>query len=103
MPEILPVGESSEVLQEPHDFRKIDITDALNAAHSGRKKDYNGLIRKILNKRLSKSNFFKSRGITNIEQLFPNLSTEDEAVALVSGREKHWGKFKTFLKKFLRK
>ena len=99
MPEILPVGESSEVLQEPHDFRKIDITDALNAAHSGRKKDYNGLIRKILNKRLSKSNFFKSGGITNIEQLFPNLSTEDEAVALVNGREKHWGKFKTFLKK----
>jgi hypothetical protein len=98
MPKILPVGESSEVLQEPHDFRKIDITDALNAAHSGRKKDYNRLIRKILNKRLSKSNFFKGRGITDIEQLFPNLSIEDEAVALVNGREKHWGKFKTFLK-----
>lgn len=38
MPEIPPVGESSEVLQEPHDFRTIDIPDALNAAQSGRKK-----------------------------------------------------------------
>ncbi len=99
MPEIFPVGESSEVLQEPHDFRKIDITDALNAAHSLKKRDYSRLITKILNRRLSKSSFFRNGGITNTEQLFPNLSIEDEAVALVNGREKHWGKFKTFLKK----
>lgn len=99
MPKILPVGESNEVLQEPHDFRKIDITDSLNAAHSGRKKDYSRLVRKILNKRLSKSDFFKKRGITDIEQLFPNVSIEDEVLSLVKGREKHWKKFKTFLKK----
>lgn len=98
MPKILPVGESNEVLQEPHDFREINITDALNAAHSGRKGDYNNLIKNILNRRLSKSKFFKNRGITDIEQIFPNLSIEDEAGALVNGRKKHWEKFKTFLK-----
>jgi arsenate reductase-like glutaredoxin family protein len=98
MPQILPVGVSSEVLQELHDFRKIDIPEALNAAHSGRKIDYSNLIKNILNKRLSKSAYFKDRGITDIEQLFPNLSIEDEAVELVKNREKHWEKFKTFVK-----
>jgi len=99
MPEVLSVGESGEVLQEPHDFRKIDITDALNAAHSGRKGDYCKLIKNILNKRLAKSNYLKDKGITDIQQLFPNITIEKEAVELVNGREKHWGKFKTFLKK----
>jgi hypothetical protein len=98
MPQILPVGESNEVLQDPHDFREINIADALNAAHSGRKRDYSNLIKNILNKRLSKSTYFKDRGITNIAQLFPNLSIEDEAAELVKDREKHWKKFKTFLK-----
>ena len=98
MPKILPVGDSNEVLQEIHDFRKIDITSALNAAHSGRKVDYNNLVKSILNIRLSKSNFFKIRGVTDISQLFPNISIEDEAVALVNNREKHWEKFKNFLK-----
>lgn len=99
MPEVLPVGESSEVLQEPHDFRKIDITDALNAAHSGKKRDYCRLIKSILNKRLAKSNYFKNKGITDVQQLFPNTTIEQEAEELVNGREKHWEKFKTFLKK----
>ena len=45
MPKTLPVGESSEVLQETDDFRKIEIADALNAAHSGRKEDYSKLIK----------------------------------------------------------
>lgn len=99
MPKILPVGESNEVLQEPHDFREINITDALNAAHSGTKVDYRKLIKNILNKRLSKSTYFKNRGITDIEQLFHNLSIEDEATELVKSREKHWEKIKTFLKR----
>ncbi len=99
MPEELPVGESSEVLQDPHDFREINITDALNAAHSGKKVDYNKLIKNILNKRLSKSNYFKNRGITNIEQLFPSLPIEAEAVELVKNREIHWKKFKNIIKK----
>ena len=102
MPEKLYVGKSSEVLQETHDFRKIDIADALNAAHSGRKRDYSRLIKNILNKRLAKSNYFKDKGIMDIEQLFPNLSIEDEAVELLrdkENKEKHWEKFKTFLKK----
>lgn len=99
MPQILPVGESNEVLQEPHDFREINITDALNAAYSGKKADYSRLIKSILNRRLSKSKYFKDRGITDIEQLFPNLSLEDEAAVLVNNREKHWEKFKTFLKR----
>ncbi len=98
MPKILPVGESSEVVQEPHDFRKINITDVLNAAHSGKKVEYRNLIKNILNRRLSKSSYFKDRGITDIEQLFPNITIEKEAVELVNGREKHWGKFRTFLK-----
>ena len=98
MPKILPVGESSEVLQEPHDFRAINITDALNAAHSGKKRDYCTLIKNILNKRLAKSNEFKNKGINDMEQLFPNVSIEDEAVELVDNREKHWDKFRTFLK-----
>ncbi len=99
MPKIIRVGESTEVLQEPHDFRAINITDALNAADSGKKVEYRNLIKNILNRRLSKSSYFKNRGITDIEQLFPNLSIEEEAEALVKGREKHWKKFKTFLKK----
>jgi hypothetical protein len=99
MPQILPVGESGEVLQEPHDFRAINITDALNAAHSGKKRDYCTLIKNILNKRLAKSNEFKNNGINDIEQLFPNVSIEAEAVELVNNREKHWEKFMTFLKK----
>lgn len=99
MPQILLVGESDEVLQEPHDFREINITDALNAAHSGIRVDYSSLIKSILNRRLSKSSFFKDRGITDIAQLFPNLSIEDEAAVLVNNREKHWEKFKTFLKR----
>jgi len=98
MPQILPVGESNEVLQELHDFRKIDIPEALNAAHSGRKIDYSNLIKNILNKRLLKSTYFRDKGITDIEQLFPNLSIEEEAAELVKDREKHWGKFKTFVK-----
>lgn len=99
MPKTLPVGESGEILQELHDFRMINIPDALNAAHSGRKADYIELIKKILNRRLAKSSFFKKRGITDIEQLFPNLSIEDEAAELVKGQKKHWEKFQTFLKK----
>lgn len=104
MPKEIPVGESNEVLQEPHDHRVIHITDSLNAAH-GKKTDYRKLIKSILNKRLHKSNFFKTRGITDIEQLFPNLSVEDEALALVRSkkepfmREKHWNKFKSFLRR----
>jgi len=97
MPKKLPVGESDEVLQEPHDLRVIQITDALNAAHSGRKTDYNKLIKNILNRRLRKSNFFKRLGITNIVQLFPNRSIKEEALELVEGREKHWAKFRNFL------
>ena len=99
MPKTILVGESNEVLQEPHDFRKVDVSDALNAAHSGRKADYSNLIKNILSKRLSKSAYFKDRGITEIEQLFPNLSFEDEASELVNGREEHWKKFRTFLKR----
>jgi hypothetical protein len=99
MPKILAVGDSNEVLQEPHDFRKIDMACALNAAHSGRKGNYCRLIKNILNKRLAKSGYFKDKGITDIQQLFPNITIEKEAVELVDGREKHWKKFKTFLKK----
>jgi len=102
MPEKLYVGESSEVLQETHDFRKIDIADALNAAHSGKKRDYSKLIKNILNKRLAKSSYFKDKGLTNIEQLFPNLSIEDEATELLKGKEnkeKHWDIFRAFLRK----
>jgi hypothetical protein len=98
MPKILPVGESGEVLQEIHDFRAINITDALNAAHSGKKRDYCNLIKNILNKRLAKSDEFKNKGVSDIDQLFPNVSIEDEAVELVKNREKHWDKFRTFLK-----
>lgn len=93
----LPVGESSEVLQEPHDFRVIYIADALNAAHSGKKTDYICLIKNILNRRLQKSDFFKSKGITTIEQLFPDLPVEEEARVLVGNREKHWNRFKNLL------
>ena len=67
MPDVLYVGESREVLQEPHDFRKINITDSLNAAHSGRKDNHSNLIKNILNKRLNKSNYLKERGIIKIE------------------------------------
>lgn len=98
MPKDLPVGESSEVLQEPHDFRVIYIADALNAAHSGKKTDYICLIKNILNKRLQKSDFFKSKGITTIKQLFPDLPIEEEARVLVENREKHWNRFKNFLR-----
>lgn len=104
MPKEIHVGESDEVLQEPHDLRVIHITDSLNAAH-GKRADYKKLIKNILNKRLHKSNFFKTRGITDMKQLFPNLSDEDEALALVRDRkeplmrEKHWNKFKSFLRR----
>lgn len=98
LPRTLHVGETAEVLQEPDDFRKINITDALNAAHSGRKQYYGSLIKSILNRRLSKSSYFAERGITRIEQLFPNLSIEHEALALAKGRDKHWKQFRTFLK-----
>lgn len=101
MPENIYVGGSNEVLQELHDFRKINIADALNAAHSGRKRDYNKLVKKILNKRLNKSNFFKSRGIKKIEHLFPNVTIEKEARDLVKGRTKQWGKFRTYFKKII--
>lgn len=97
MPQRVPVGESSEVLQEPHDFRVINITDALNSAHSGRKGDYSRLVKNILNKRLMKSDFFRNLGITDMEQLFPNLPIEQEALELVGGREKHWKKFRNYL------
>lgn len=104
MPKELPVGESNEVLQEPHDFRVIHITDALNAAyrlrtHAGKRTDYFSLIANILNKRLEKSNYFKSRGITSVEQLFPDLSIEEEAISLVRERTKHWDSFKNFLRR----
>ena len=99
MPNVIYVGESDEVLQETHDFRKIEIADALNAAHSGRKEGYSKLIKNILNKRLAKSNYFMNKGITKIEQLFPSLPIEKEAEELVKGRKKHWEKFRTFLKK----
>lgn len=98
MPKELPVGESNEVLQEPHDFRVIYITDALNAAHSGKKTDYINLMKNILNRRLEKSSFFKKKGITSVEQLFPDLPIEKEACLLVRERKKHWSKFKNFLR-----
>lgn len=94
MPDKLPVGRSSEVLQEPHDLRVIKITDALNAAHSGKKEDYSNLIKNILNKRLEKSELFRKRGLTRIEQLFPNLPLIVEAKDLVKGRKKHWDRFR---------
>ncbi len=95
----LQVGQSSEVLQEPHDFRIIDITGALNKAHSGRKDDYSKLIKDILNRRLEKSEFFKSRGIYKVEQLFPSYPISQEAKDLVRGRKKHWDRFEENLKK----
>lgn len=98
LPRTLHVGESGEVLQEPDDFRKINITDALNAAHSGKKQSYWSLIKSILNRRLAKSSYFAKAGIKRIEDLFPDLPIEDEALALVRGRDKHWKQFRTFLK-----
>lgn len=97
MPKVLFVGDSKEILQEPHDFRKINITDALNATHSLQKTDYSKLIKNILNKRLARSDYFSDRGITDIGQLFPDVN--NEALEIVRGRKKHWAKFITFLKK----
>ena len=97
MPQKVPVGESSEVLQEPHDFRIINIGDAMNSAHSGKRSDYSILVKNILNKRLAKSDFFRNLGVIDIEQLFPSLSIEKEALDMVHGREKHWKKFKNHL------
>ena len=99
MPAYLPVGQSTEVLQEPDDFRRIDIADALNAAHGGKKRDYDGLIRSILNRRLERSRPFTEAGITDVQQLLPGLSVEEEALALVRDRRKHWSKFRTYLKR----
>jgi hypothetical protein len=101
MPAVLPIGDTNEVLQEVHDFRKINITDALNAAKSKKKGNYNKLIKSILNKRLEKSEFFKGNGISNVNQLFPNLDLKEEAQILVSSRENkeaHWSKFRSRLK-----
>ncbi len=97
MPKIV-VGESSETLQESDDFRIIHITDALNAAHSGKKTEYGNLIKNILNKRLQKSGFFKSKNIIDIEMLFPNMKLKEEAINLVNGKEKHWEPFRKYLK-----
>jgi hypothetical protein len=44
-----------------------------------------------------KSDFFRNLNITDIEQLFPSLPIEQEALELVKGREKHWQKFKNYL------
>lgn len=97
MPNGLEVGDSSEFLQESHDFRIIKITDSLNGAHSMRKEDYDALIKNILNKRLSKSKTFREAGIEEIEQLFPNQSIEEEARLLVANRTTHWTAFKAEL------
>lgn len=99
MPKILPVGDSDEVLQEPHDIRIINITKSLNAAHGSENSDYSKLIKNVLNKRLNNSQFFKNKGIVKIEQLFPNYSIEEEATKLVKGRKKHWQRFKSYVKK----
>jgi len=99
MPEILPVGESNEVLQEPHDIRVIDITKSLNAAHGSETSDYSILIKNVLNKRLINSNFFKVKDIANIEKLFPNYTLEDEAIRLVKERKKHWQRFRSRISK----
>ena len=98
LPKIIHVGDSNEVLQEIHDYRKINITDALNAAQSGKKNDYQKLIKKILNKRLSKSIYFKKCGFSDIDQLFPNVPLKDEAQMIVKGRTTHWNKFRNNLK-----
>ncbi len=99
MPAVIPVGSSGEVLQETDDFRRIDITDSLNAAHSGKKTDYENLIKEILNTRLRKSDYFKSLNILNINYLFPPITIEEEAIALVKGRGQHWASFSNYLKK----
>jgi hypothetical protein len=96
MPHNLAVGQSNEVLQESHDYLKINISDALNVANNN---DYLNLVKNILNKRLEKSESFKKAGITDIEQLFPNRTVEEEAIELVQERCKHWDQFKTYLKK----
>ncbi|MEL7663230.1 MAG: hypothetical protein AAGU10_03760 [Methanosarcina mazei] len=95
MPKVLPVGQGSEVLQESHDYLKINITDALNFANNS--DGYKDLVKNILNKRLEKSKDFKSAGINNIELLFPNRSIEEEALELVGNKTKHWEKFRTYL------
>jgi hypothetical protein len=98
MPKTLYVGDSNELLQEIHDYRKISITDSLNAAFSGKKNDYNDLIKNILNKRLANSKYFSKKGIKDINQLFPNSTFEEEAIKLINKRNKHWLKFITYLK-----
>ena len=98
MPPVIPVGSSDQVLQETDDFRRIDITDSLNAAHGGKKTDYINLIRSILNKRLEKSEYFKSLGIDDVTQLFPPTLIENEALLLVKGRDIHWDLFRNYLK-----
>ena len=50
----VPVGQSSEVLQESHDFNIIRITDALNQAHSGGKDNYSNLINRLTKQTLGK-------------------------------------------------
>jgi hypothetical protein len=100
MPPILPVGDTEEVLQEIHDFRKINIMDVMNAAQGRKKNNYHKLITTILNKRLEKSDYFRENGITDITQLFPSLTFREEALYLISQRddkEAHWKKFKTAL------
>jgi hypothetical protein len=97
MPKKISVGDSDEILQHIHDYRIINITDALNKAQGGKKFDYSNLIKSILNKRIAKSIYFKKCGITKIEQLFPNIAIVVEAKSLVKGRTRHWRKFQNKL------
>ena len=103
LPEVLPIGDSDEVLEEIHDFRKIIIPDAFNAVHSGKKSIYTAVIKNILNKRLAYSIFFKELGIKSIDELFPNFNAVEEAISIIKigneYRKKHWDKFKSELKK----
>ena len=99
MPPSLPVGQSAEVLQEPDDFRTIDITAALNAARGGPKYDYRGLVKNILNRRLRRSATVEQHGTTDVEELLPNVSIEQEAKDLVADRRKHWDGFTTYLRR----
>ncbi len=103
LPEVLPVGDSDEVLEEINDFRKIVIADAFNGAHRGKQAIYAEIINNILNKRLAYSSYFKGLGVKTIDQLFPNFKAIDEAIKIVRNgkeyRKKHWDKFKSELKK----
>lgn len=70
----------NQSIEVTHDFRSYNLDEGLEFT------DFKPHVKKIIEKHLSKSRYFRERECVTVEHLFDSLSAEDEALNLIKKR-----------------